>query len=105
MCFIILISLIIGGNTMSANQLSAIYATKSKVAAAIHIVESHKVSSKPTHYHGVGRALLPNAQKKWGKKSAPTMPAYIKALYQHPSALYVQDIIKQVRAELAASKN
>ncbi|WP_249687373.1 hypothetical protein [Pectobacterium polaris] len=87
---------------MSANQLSAIYATKSKVAAAIHIVESHKASSKPTHYHGIGRALLPHP--KWGKKTAPTMPAYIKALYQHPSALYVQDIIKQVRAELAAIK-
>ncbi|MEQ9877400.1 hypothetical protein ABRP92_05345 [Pectobacterium aroidearum] len=87
---------------MSANQLSAIYATKSKVAAAIHIVESHKASSKPTHYHGIGRALLPHP--KWSKKPAPTMPAYIKALYKHPSALYVQDIIKQVRAELAASK-
>ncbi|WP_239005601.1 hypothetical protein [Pectobacterium brasiliense] len=87
---------------MSANQLSAIYATKSKVAAAIHIVESHKASSKPTHYHGVGRALLPHPQ--WGKKPAPTMPAYIKALYQHPSALHLKDILKQVRAELAASK-
>ncbi|AFR02004.1 hypothetical protein H4F69_11600 [Pectobacterium brasiliense] len=104
MCFIILISLIIGGNTMSANQLNAASAVKAKVASAIKFVLSHQNSSKPAHYYAIGQKILPNTKKYWRAKSIPAIPVSIKASLQHPSASNLQSLISRVTAGFAGSK-